>query len=897
MSPGDHVEPSDRRFSAGLRSSRSIGAGRDHPRRNRRSILTIALALLLVVLGLVAGGTVTATATDVDIERSASTDATRIDVTSADWSADRNGSALNETSPANFSMTVDATNSPVTEGGTMTVDATVDNVGGQSGTQTVSLSAGGSQRDATSVTLDPGSTTTVSLSWATTTGDAGTYTATLASANDTATTSVSIHSEGSGTDWPTFGADNRNSGHLDTTGPTDSITSRWTVATGGSVRSSPTVVDGTVYVGSTDGNLRAIDTATGDVVLNVSVGGDLSTAPTVVDDTIYFTDSVANFQNHVRAIDADTGDEQWNYSLGGASTFGSVAVASDTVYVGSADGNLSAIDADTGVEKWATRVTSSYQVDTTPAVDGGAVYAGMTGPTDVTVRAIRADNGNELWNTTKGNSVSSSPAMGIGILYYGTGDGTVYALDLPGNTFDPDTGMKRWAVDVGEAVAGSPAVSDGIVYVGSTDGNVYALDTDTGTQRWNYSTGGSVLSSPAVVDGTVYVGSDDGNVYALDAHTGTVEWNYSTGGPVRSSPAVVDGTVYVGSDDGNVYALSEETPSSPTFEVSVDESNAPITEGDTLSVNATIENTGGMQGTQSVSLSVDGTERFTSSVTIEAGGIASLTLSWDTSDGDAGDYTISVASANNSDSANVSVTEAESDSENGDEEGTAVASGGSSGGAGGSDPNVGNSISVPFHDDVPGEDGIQIHLGSTAVREISFGHDAGSGQVTVESLKEPPAIVANQFGPEMVVTAVNIEVPDAVKEELATVQFRLDESDIVNHTPDSLRVVRVVDSEHQELQTVVTEGPDGGYLVEADTPGFSSFAVISVGEETTPTPDTITTEETPTHTVVTATIDDQTATSTGTMARTETPGGLDGFGAPVALGAVILTVYLSRRIG
>ena len=81
----------------------------------------------------------------------------------------------------------------------------------------------------------------------------------------------------------------------------------------------------------------------------------------------------------------------------------------------------------------------------------------------------------------------------------------------------------------------SPAVVNGVVYVGSDDNNVYALNATTGAKLWNYTTGGAVDSSPAVANGIVYVGSDDHNVYALNATTGAKLWNYTTGG-VRVSP-------------------------------------------------------------------------------------------------------------------------------------------------------------------------------------------------------------------------------------------------------------------------------------------------------------------------------------------------------------------------
>jgi serine/threonine-protein kinase len=64
-------------------------------------------------------------------------------------------------------------------------------------------------------------------------------------------------------------------------------------------------------------------------------------------------------------------------------------------------------------------------------------------------------------------------------------------------------------------VSGSPAVANGVVYVGSYDQNVYALNAKTGSKLWSYATGNLVESSPAVANGMVFVGSDDHTVYAF----------------------------------------------------------------------------------------------------------------------------------------------------------------------------------------------------------------------------------------------------------------------------------------------------------------------------------------------------------------------------------------------
>ncbi len=153
------------------------------------------------------------------------------------------------------------------------------------------------------------------------------------------------------------------------------------------------------------------------------------------------------------------------------------------------------------------------------------------------------------WKFGAGNIVYSSPAVVNGVVYVGSYDHNVYALNA-------QTGAKIWSYKTGSYVSwSSPAVADGVVYVGSFDHNVYALNAQTGAKIWSYTTGDAVWSSPAVSNGVVYVGSTDHKVYALNAQTGAKILSYTTGNPVFSSPAVANGVVYIGSVDHNVYAI------------------------------------------------------------------------------------------------------------------------------------------------------------------------------------------------------------------------------------------------------------------------------------------------------------------------------------------------------
>ncbi len=152
------------------------------------------------------------------------------------------------------------------------------------------------------------------------------------------------------------------------------------------------------------------------------------------------------------------------------------------------------------------------------------------------------------WKFEAGDTIQSSPTLAYGMIYIGSKDKSLYALDA-------ETGEKRWEFKTGNRVNSSPAVVDGLVYFGSNDGYFYAVDALSGEQRWRFHVEKPITSSPAVADGKVYFGADDWFVYSLDALTGDKVWQFETGGLVSSSPVIAGGILYVGSMDGSLYAL------------------------------------------------------------------------------------------------------------------------------------------------------------------------------------------------------------------------------------------------------------------------------------------------------------------------------------------------------
>lgn len=202
-----------------------------------------------------------------------------------------------------------------------------------------------------------------------------------------------------------------------------------------------------------------------------------------------------------------------------------------------------------GTMRW--RFQTGGAVNCSAAVANGLVYFGSD---DNSLYALDARTGHTRWNHRTGSQVRSTPVVANGLVYFGSSDEFVYALDA-------NTGDRRWAYQTLASVISSPVIASGMVYISGGPDTVYALDAGTGAKRWSFQTVGNLPSDPAVANGLVYFGSTNEFVYALDANTGVQRWSYQTGGDVFRGPAVANGVVYIGSNDHRLYALDAMTGS------------------------------------------------------------------------------------------------------------------------------------------------------------------------------------------------------------------------------------------------------------------------------------------------------------------------------------------------
>jgi outer membrane protein assembly factor BamB len=334
-----------------------------------------------------------------------------------------------------------------------------------------------------------------------------------------------------------FRGDPQHTGAYINSGPEKLDEVKWKFKTDGRVFSSPALHNGTLFFGSNDDYLYAVDEETGSLAWKFKTGGDVSSSPAVYDGKVFFN----SFDGKFYALDVKDGHEVWSFETGGEKYLAHKGLFGWTP----ADKLLE--------DPWDFFISS-------PVIENGIVYFGSG---DSFIYALDPESGSLKWKYKTGNSVHSTPAVNDGILYCGSWDSYLYALDAK-------TGAEIWTVNTGldttyhlmEGIQSSPALSGGMVFVGTRSSYVMAFDAKTGEKIWEYlhPAGSWVSAAPSVYNGLVCVGTSDGKSFMVfDAKTGELKSEFKTNSWVFSSSAITGGIAYFGSHNGRFYSLNVET--------------------------------------------------------------------------------------------------------------------------------------------------------------------------------------------------------------------------------------------------------------------------------------------------------------------------------------------------
>ncbi|WP_276354139.1 PQQ-binding-like beta-propeller repeat protein [Cohnella caldifontis] len=201
------------------------------------------------------------------------------------------------------------------------------------------------------------------------------------------------------------------------------------------LHSTPVVDDGVVYVGTQGiieklrtepGNIVALDAKTGEQLWASPLMQAADPSPALDDNAVY----AAGRNFPLVALDRKTGKILW-YSTGLQYTMSSPAVLNDTVYIGSSDQHeLFAVSTKDGAVKWKYEALAA--IHSSPVTDGKRIYFGSGDSyrdDNGYVYALDAKTGEEVSKLQVGGNVFSTPTLHEGVLYVGSEDHNLYAVN------------------------------------------------------------------------------------------------------------------------------------------------------------------------------------------------------------------------------------------------------------------------------------------------------------------------------------------------------------------------------------------------------------------------------------------------------------------------------------
>jgi glucose dehydrogenase len=311
-------------------------------------------------------------------------------------------------------------------------------------------------------------------------------------------------------EWPLFGRVPERTHYLSDEGRDldPPLREAWSINTHALIEFPPAVAGGVAYIANKYGNARAIRLRDHKVLWERVTDPRLSGPPKFVTAPVYHRGLVflAFLDGDLIALDAATGKPVWKRNLH-AHLESSPLTINGALYLGDDKTNLVALRAADGRTIW--QFNSPDAIKASPSYHRGRVFVADY---EGTMFAVGAKSGKVLWrtNTTRlppfgEGGFYSSPAVAFGHVYAARDDGTVFG-------FDEKTGKVAWSFPTHNFVYGSPAVADvpgtkPTVYIGSYDEHFYALAALTGKQEWKFDVGGPVPGTAAVIGHTVYTSS------------------------------------------------------------------------------------------------------------------------------------------------------------------------------------------------------------------------------------------------------------------------------------------------------------------------------------------------------------------------------------------------------
>ena len=299
-------------------------------------------------------------------------------------------------------------------------------------------------------------------------------------------------------------------------------------------RTAPTIDNGNIYIGASDGSVCVVNAQTGSEVLRFRTARPIESRPTVSEGTLYFGSNDGTFY----ALDPQTGAQAWRnpYKTGSDAINSAPVIADSFVFFTTNGGIVHAVKQATGLGRWSFRLSNRVLANSLIYIDNGVFV-----PSGQRVYSFQPASGVTRWQRDMPGDVIAPLVAVSGTIYTITKDvrGTGAFL----SAIRTNNGKDAWAkpAEIPAPPAAAPTISGDVIYVPTTRGIVYAVSREDGHILWEYhvspSTNGagqpaanvSLTAPVTVAGGAVYVMGDDGSLSAFRPDAP------DTTGPVLSS--------------------------------------------------------------------------------------------------------------------------------------------------------------------------------------------------------------------------------------------------------------------------------------------------------------------------------------------------------------------------
>ena len=342
--------------------------------------------------------------------------------------------------------------------------------------------------------------------------------------------------------------------------------------------SGGTVADDTLFIGSMEGKLVALNATDGSrlgdpvaLLTELPTGGfgcvpEACAGPTSRAVAIYGSPVVGTTLIYLGGYDGKVyafkfeedrlrNQPRWIFppqgSVGGA-VVGGLVVAHDKVYFGAANGKVYALDAADGFLEWVF-VETGDRIWSTPVIDGDTLFIGSF---DRKLYALNATDGTKKWDFETEGAIIATPSVYGNTVYVGSFDRHLYAVNVT-------SGKEVWRFPATDEEESKPSswfwvkalVYNDVVYAGCLDGKVYVLRAGSGSEIRQYDLESPIISSPVLVDNLIIFATEAGTVYSIDTTNNRQQQLASLDEQVYAPLFASEGTVYVHTIGDSLYAI------------------------------------------------------------------------------------------------------------------------------------------------------------------------------------------------------------------------------------------------------------------------------------------------------------------------------------------------------